>query len=277
MTWVRTLKTGVTVCVLASSACPSGERPPSDRTAVQRKAPASGRRSDRWRFLPTLARAVAADVHAVPILELARPRLGQARIVAAVFRPHSQPALRVEVFDFDQRTGRLELVGTPTTILRLSGEAPRAAELAELRRQLAAPGSEVYRAIGHDTSGPSELFDRLCAWAELVRDDRAHAGIRTEALAELVRGIDDPLVFERDEVYRVIDELAGRAWSIEHETAVAKRRRKLVVRRPGRTLELELARKSGGWALVSLAPRAAVPSAPEHEAGSARSDPGGAT
>jgi hypothetical protein len=255
----------ITVSVLAPAACGREESRPAKDAGPVAEEPAPGPVL-RWRFLPTLQASLPSGVTAVPIMEVGLPHRGKVRIVAAAFRPGRATQLRVEVLDFDQNNERdkLELEREPTPILRLDGAKPRSKELATLRRQMATPQSKVYRPLGLDVAGPAELVARLAAAATEARDETAGPRERAQALADLVRGLDDSIVLERDELHSVIDEFENGPWSIDEDTKQGARRHSVLVTAQGRSLRLEIVRASGGWALVSMEPTTAT-----HGSGSA--------
>jgi hypothetical protein len=251
----------IALSVLAQAACGDRESRPAEdgKPAAEEPEKAPGPVL-RWRFLPTLKASLPSDVTAVPIMEVGLPHRGKVRIVAAAFRPGQAPSLRVELLDFDQNNerDRLELEGEPTTILRLEAGQARSKELLPLRRQMAAPQSKVYRPLGLDVAGPAELVAALAAAAATIRDETAEARARAQALADLVRGLDDSIVFERDELHAVLEELGKGPWTSAEDAAISPRRHSVIATAHGRSLKLEIVRASGGWALVSMEPTSAT-------------------
>jgi hypothetical protein len=245
----------VAASVLAPVACGREESRPAKAAGPVAQEPALGPVL-RWRFLPTLQASLPSGVTAVPIMEVGLPHRGKVRIMAAAFRPGQKTPLRVELLDFDQNNERdkLELEGEPTSILRLDGAGSRSKELLPLRRQMAAPRSKVYRPLGLDVAGPAELVARLTTAAKTTRDDTAGAQDRAQALADLVRGLDDSIVFERDELYLALETFGQGPWSIEQDAAESARRHAVVATARGRSLKLGIVRTSGGWTLASMEP-----------------------
>jgi hypothetical protein len=255
------LRLVIALSVFAQTACsgrestPAGDASPVAEGAKQAPGPAL-----RWRFSPTLEASLPSGVTAVPIMEVGLPHRGKVRIVAAAFRPGQATPLRVELVDFEQNNERdkLEIEGEPTAILRLEAGQPRSTVLLTLRRQIAAPQSKVYRPLGLDVAGPAELVRELAAAAATIADETAEAQARAQALADVVRGLDDAIVFERDELHAVLEAFGHGPWSIDEETTISARRRSLVATAPGWSLKLEIVRASGGWALVSMKPATAT-------------------
>jgi hypothetical protein len=203
-----------------------------------------------FRFEPTLRSHVPAGAEIAPLFEISEPAAYQVRIVAAIERP-GEP-LAIELMTFDMRNERevLEPKGEPVTILRVRSDQPRAVELDELRRRHAAPGVEVRRPQGLPGADPMQAVARLQSAAAMIGDPNATARARVHALADLVHGLDDAIVLQRDALPETMELLLAIGPATGHEQA--SERRAIVTTASHR---LELARKRDGWTLVSIDPR----------------------
>jgi hypothetical protein len=202
-----------------------------------------------FRFEPTLRAHAPVGAEIAPLFEISEPAAYQVRIVLAIQRPGD--ALAIELMTFDLRNERevLEPKGSPVAILRVRADQPKAAELAELRRRYAAPGVEVRRPQGLPGDDPRETVTALQRTAATVRDEAAAPRARVHALAELVRGLDDAIVLQRDALPETMDLLltAGAPTGQEQQSE----RRAVVTTASHR---IELARKREGWTVVAIEP-----------------------
>jgi hypothetical protein len=219
---------------------------------------ASSEATDGWFFRPTFEQNLPAGVVGVPLLEAAMPDHAQVRIIAASARA-DDPVLGIDVWTYDQRNPKevLELVGTPEPVLRLDPAHASSPALPLLRRQLAAPGTRVVRPMGLVLEEGSSLaagVNMLQQAATTVRSPGADPRARVEALATLVRGLDDALVLEIDAVGEIAHILATEsAWEIEDEQMLSTRRRLLRVRGDAGEYVMTWIKKPDGWVLTELA------------------------
>lgn len=213
---------------------------------------------DAWRFRPTFEQNLPPGVIGAPLLEAAMPDHAQVRIIAAVFRPDDEASLGIEVWTYDQRNAAnvLERLGSPEPVLRLDPGLPPSAALPVLRRQLAAPGTKVIRPLGlsvDDPTSPAGPLTALQTAARTLQDPRVDAQARVDAVARLVRGLDDALVLERDAVGHVAHALAGEGpWVIEREQTSSARRRQLHVRTAAGERVTTWLKKQDGWVLAEI-------------------------
>jgi hypothetical protein len=208
-----------------------------------------------WRYAPALAAAVPAGHSAAPVLELADGVRGRARIVVAVAT--GDAPVRLEIWDFSQNNERgvLARLGDPVVLLDLrdirDADARLAADaVADLRREIASPGNEVVRPLGlpgEPTALPAELA-RLAAACTGTGD----APTRTHALARLIRGLDDHLVWEQARLPELLRRLQTGPWTVGEATPLGARRMRLAATEDARPLQLELARTQDRWALVAV-------------------------
>jgi hypothetical protein len=208
-----------------------------------------------WRFRETLDKSLPAGTTVEPIIEAAMPDAGQVRIVAATHRAEADLHLSIEVWTFDQSgpDGTLVLAGEPRPILRLLDEGGTPDELKTLRRELAAPGTTVVRPVGIAAPDAGALVRELADAARVVLDEDAEARARVDAVATLVRGVDDAIVLERDGLGDVIETLAAGAVEVSDEAQASTRRRSASVTIGGRTWDVAMIKKGGGWVVSQLA------------------------
>lgn len=203
-----------------------------------------------WRYLPTLRAAIPNDLTLQPILEVANPDQARLHIVAAVYRPGLTPALRVEQFAFTQHneTGALEPESDPVLVLRTERSQATPPAWEGLRRQVAAAQSQVTRPLGLPVADAAALLPALQSLAATARDPAATPRARVDALAELVRGLDDTLVFESNKLATTIDALATGTWAQGVPRAVSSRRHAIDL--PDGSLGLS--KKRAGWVLSTV-------------------------
>jgi hypothetical protein len=275
--WPRAWATVVPVAVMAMMAmilgvAACGREDGADQpvpTPEPKDAPADqdgGSTKTAWRFVPTLEQHLPAGAVGEPVLELSQPRQYQAVVVAAVLRAGAEH-VELERWTFvqnpDGQSLRLVEGGEPLLRLRPGTRSP---ELADLRRELAAPRGVVTRPLGLGDD-PRGLLDALATAFATLRDAKAEPRARVSAAATVVRGLDDTIVFERDAIWEIAAILASAPAEVEVEVLAERRAR---VRLPdpslggGGTATLELQRKSDGWAIAAL--ERSKPPAPSSEA-----------
>ncbi len=240
----------MTLSVLLGGCGDQAARPASTQ-AVPATAPAP--EPSPWRFGPTLDQHLPSDAVAEPLLELSMPRRAQVLILAAVWRPTTKQ-VELERWTFGQIPDQEELSlvegGQPLVRLR---PGPRGAELTEIRRRIAAPGAVLTRPIGLSVPGPAEALAALTAAAARLDAPGTEPRERVEALATLFRGLDDPVIFNRDSIATVVDLLGTRPQTSPPQQ-LSSRRARVTLTTPSGPGVLELQRKSGGWVLASIKP-----------------------
>jgi hypothetical protein len=220
---------------------------------------ASSKATDGWVFRPTFEQNLPPGVVGIPLLEAAMPDHAQVRIVAATARA-DDPVLGIDVWTYDQLNPKevLELVGAPEPVLRLDPAHASSPALPLLRRQLAAPGTRVVRPMGlvlEDDSSLAAGVSMLQQAATTVRAPSADPRARAEALATLVRGLDDALVLELDAVGEIAHILGTQsAWEIDDEQVLSARRRLVHAHADTGEYVMTWLKKPDGWVLTELAP-----------------------
>ena len=227
----------------------------ADATTAARPAPAEPVEpgpAEPWRYAQALAAAVPAGHSAAPVLELADGVRGRARVVVATAA--GDAPVRLEIWDLSQNNERgvLTRVGDPELLLDLGDADARlsADAVADLRREIASPGNETVRPLGlpgEATALPAELA-RLAAATTGPGD----AATRTAALARLIRGIDDRLVWQDARLPELLRRLQAGPWQVGEATPLGARRVRLAATEGARALQLELARTQDRWALVAV-------------------------
>ncbi len=215
-----------------------------------------------WRFRPTLEQHLPEGAVAEPILELSLPREYSVIVLAAVLRQgEDQPGL--ERWTFEQTAGEesLRLREGGERILRVQ-PGTRHPKLGDLRRTLATPRAVMTRPVGLPGDDPAAVIDAVARAFAAMRDPKGEARARVEAAATAVRGLDDTVVFERDAIWQVADVLDPKP-SAPEVTTQSERRARATFEADGRTVTLELQRKTDGWAITSVdAPAPAPPADP---------------
>jgi len=192
-------------------------------------------------------------VSAAPLLEVSDALHHSIHTAVAIARPSERPALAVELWRFTAPSPDEDLraAGPPRPLLRLHRGDPPAPALGQLRSAAAAPGNQVLRPRGLACASPAELLVRLAAAATTVVDEYAAGDARVNALAELIRGLDDALVLERDATHEILAAFAEGAPEIHSEAPLGARRIRLVLA-AAPPLELELTRVTEGCTLSGL-------------------------
>lgn len=173
--------------------------------------------------------------------------------VAAVHRPDRDPQVAFELWHFIVRGAEQSVLpgAANEPILRLRREDPAAEALASLRVLAATPGNTVLRPRGVESDGAADLLVHLADAARTSQDPRATVDSRLWALSELIRGLDDHLVLERDAVFRVVEVFAAGAPEIASTEELGARRVRM--RTSGESpLVLEILRGRDGWVLGEL-------------------------
>ena len=203
-----------------------------------------------FRYGPTLVDAIPKGVKVEPLLEVASPDEARLHIVAAVHRPGATPALRIEQWPFTQHNekGTLAPEGDPVTVIPIRPGEAEPPELAKLRVRLASASSQVSRPVGLAVDDATALLATMTEHAKIVRDSDAAPDARVAALASLFRGFDDHVVFETRDLPAAIDSLASGAWLEGKAKTISPRRTAVSVA----SREIEVAKKSGGWAITDV-------------------------
>ncbi|MEZ4380408.1 MAG: hypothetical protein R3A79_03615 [Nannocystaceae bacterium] len=234
-----------------AAAAPASDRPaPAADAGVSADA---ARSEPRWQTRDVLAERLrggpSGAVAMSPLIEVRDVLKGQARGLYAIHRAGAPTPLRVEHWRFSARPpAGFEPQGEGTPMLRLERDAPRAEALQDFRLFAATPGNTALRRDSGFTS-VDELLAALAAAATTIRAPQADGEAQVTALGELVRGLDDALVLERDVLYRVADTFAGGPPEIVARDDLSDRRVRLTVAGPRGRRELEALRLPHGWVL----------------------------
>jgi len=247
----------ILLLLLGGAAACGGDPPSATPTPKPDAVSVSKDGTGAWRYLGTLEEAIPEGVVVEPLLEVANPDQARLIIVAAVHRPAADPALRVEQWEFSQfnDSGVLKSSADPVVVLATADNQPHdAAALTVLRQLLAAPRAQPNRPVGLPAPDPAALITQLKSLALIVRDDGAKPRARVKALAMLFRGLDDGVVIERRGLSAAIDALASGGWDVQNTRVLSKRRTAIDIGgEPPR--ELEIMKKSGGWAITAERPK----------------------
>lgn len=229
-------------------ACGDGHTPAKPDPSPPAETPAD---DGPWRFRPTLEQHLPEGAVAEPILELSLPREYTVIVLAAVLRQGGD-GVSLERWTFEQSAGeetlRLREGGEP--LLRLQ-PGQRHPQLGDLRRTLATPRAVLTRPIGLPGDAPATVIDAVSAAFTVMHDPKGDARARVEATATAVRGLDDTVVFERDAIWLLADVLDPKP-STPGVTLLSERRARATFEADGRTVTLELQRKTDGWAITSV-------------------------
>ncbi|MBX7077946.1 MAG: hypothetical protein K1X88_02090 [Nannocystaceae bacterium] len=221
-----------------------------------------------FRYAETVTKAIEPGARAALLLELAVGSKGRLRAVVAVAKERPadpEEPVTVELWTFDQRNeaGVLEPTGEHIPLLRTSTRVPSRPSVSEFHRELATPGAEIHRELGVPGEDPQAVLATLADAAARTRAAGSDAATRVTALAEVFRGLDDGMLFERDALGTALEALATGRWRASAVTSSSERRAS-VTTSGGDTLEL--LRKGDGW-VVSRAQPPAAPAAGSAPAG----------
>jgi hypothetical protein len=225
---------------------PVGERtvPPADG------APTNG---PSWRYQVEL-NAAARGRACRPVLELSRADRGEAWVVAVIDAPAgATPAVSLELLHLRAPEHGADLVpeGPLSPLVRARATDERTPALEALRRERAAPQAVLVRPLGWPLDDVAELPRRLSALAGVARSAGSDHE-RVDALVEVVRVLDDALVFDRDRLHEIVDTFAAGPWTVEGTTKASEHRASLQLAGPGGALEVSLLRKTGGWVVADV-------------------------
>lgn len=251
--------------LLMGAGCERDESPPRGE-AVEPSPPAAASPDPQWRFVPTLEQFLPEGAVAQPVLELSEPRQRTVLVLAAVLRAGAEH-VQLERWTYeqipDQEDGlRVREAGTVAVALH-PGPAPEG--LDPLRRRLAAPSTVLTRPVGLDADGPAALVERVATELATVRNPGADARARVTAAATVVRALDDTVLLSAGAVASLSTVLVPAPAELSIASA-SDRRATVSFDAQGRTVTLQLQRKSDGWAIVSaefppvpVAPTTAAP------------------
>lgn len=244
---------------LADAACTrpeaSGESPPkNDAPAAERATrPAT---EPTWRTLAVFREHLAAGVAVAPVLEAVDDLRGEAKLVVAVVRAEREPALALELWSL--KSGGPEAIFAPIgegeALSRLQDGDPPALDGDARRRLLlftSTPGTAVIRPRGLE-GAPDELLGALARALGEARDPAAAPQARADALATVIRGLDDELLLGRDRVLEVIAAVDRGSAIAASEALGARRRRVTLGGAPPVTLTL--LSLEGGWVVGDVGP-----------------------
>lgn len=232
----------------STSASPTSAIKVAEKPAPEAPAP--------WRYGQALAAAVPPGLAASPVLELADGLRGRGRFVVAVAGVDVPARLEVWTFSQHNERDRLERVGAPELLLDLgeldTGVGLPDALMAGLRREIASPGNEQIRARGLPGE-PGAVLAELARLAAVSTGQDAPA-VRTRALAEFTRGLDERLLWAR--LPELLRRLRAGPWRVGEPTPVGTRRVRFTAREGDRAVTLELTRTQDRWVLSEVADEA---------------------
>lgn len=211
-----------------------------------------------FRFTPTLEEHTPAGTTLATLAEISLPHAATMKAVIATHRADRKPVLAIEVWTFEQRTEtELAPVGPPTPLMQLVGRPSETPELEALRREIAAPRVVVGRPSGFGVESAPKALERLHAQAKIVRDESASPRTRVDALAEVVRGLDDEQWLSQKRVPWLLDVLAEGPWIVVGSPEGTAHRIRLRAK-PGEgkpEYSLAFLRKPDGWVLQTFEQR----------------------
>lgn len=240
--------------VLVGAGCQRSEAPAAAAEATP-SAPAQPATAPiPWRTAELVAAHVGEGAAIAPVYEAVDDLRGEAMLVVAVARPGASSGT-IERWRL-QSGGPKAIyapVGEGEGILRLDrADAPASERLDALRRFAATPGTAVIRPRGLADS-PEALLDALARALREAQDPSTPADARARAIATMLRGLDDPLVFERDAIPAVIPVFAAGPPTIAVSRPVGARRHHLETA-GAEPVALELTRLADGWVVSEVGP-----------------------
>lgn len=194
------------------------------------------------------------------MFELADGHRGRAQIGVAVAPAGAAP--RLEVWEFDQNNPRerLERVGEARELVALDGRGGRE-EIDAVRKAIARPGNEYVRPRGL-AGPPATTLAELGRLARTVGDAGAGTEERVEALARVARGLDDAVLFERNQLPELLAVLSRGDLVVARTEALGERRQRLVVQAGP---VLVFARSGERWVVAEAELQSSAPAAPAAE------------
>lgn len=246
--------------LLACQAGQDGQKTPPAAGSAPAGPPAGTASATPWQYTPALRAAVEPGMTVEPVFELADGLTGRAQIGVAV---GIGTQVRLEVWDFDQNNprDRLERVGEPRELVALDGSGGRA-EIDAVRKAIARPNNEYVRPRGLD--GPPETLPaKLAQLASIARDGKESLELRVPALASFVRALDDHVLFEKNLLPALLEELPV-AGEVARTEALGERRVRVVLKEPPHVLVF--ARSGERWVLSDVEfAQSSAPAAPAAE------------
>jgi hypothetical protein len=234
----------------------SDEAPPA--AAAQAPAAEQSARFGGFRFTATLEKHTPAGTELATLAEVSLPHAATMKAIVAAHRMDREPPLQIEVWTFEQRTeDELAPVGDPATLIRLEGRLPDPPDVEALRRELAAPTAVVGRARGLDVESATLALERLHAQAKIVSDIAAAPRKRVDALAEMVRGLEDEQWLSQERMPWLLDLLAQGPWVIVGQPDGTAHRMRMRAK-PGEgkpEYSLAFLKKPDGWVLQQFEQR----------------------
>jgi hypothetical protein len=242
------------IALALQAACSDAARDPAPTEAKPSEpTPPDPSEDAVWSYLPTLRQHAPADISMFPVMEIEEPNQARVELVVAAGRAHG-PTLERWRFQAQPPDSMVAPVSDPVPVARIRSQDPGPAGRAELLSRMAAPGNTVRRVQGL-TPKAEQLLSRLVALAIAVRDPKGSPTSRARALAELLQGVDDRIVFRSSRLPALIDLLAT---SPAPGATVAEGTRRARTETAGH--RFSLTRKSDGWVVSDLE---AIPSARE--------------
>lgn len=246
-TAVRTVLVSVVAWGCTTDAGQSAPTPHAD--SADNPAPA---KAEVWRFRPTLDENLPAGAVAEPVLELSEPSQRSVVVIAAVLRADA-PRVQLERWTYEQMPDRddaLRLVDEGVAIVRDAPSDARKPELDAFRRRLAAPQAVVTREMGL-AAEPKATITAVAEAIAAQADAKAAGSDRVVAMATVVRGLDDTIVFERDALALLSTVMIPAPANIAIETH-SERRATATFETGDRRVRLAMQRKAAGWAISEV-------------------------
>ena len=161
--------------------------------------------------------------------------------------------VQIQLWDFDQNNDmdRLELVGEPVRILRLSADSPRAKSLTRLREQMATPGRVLHRHDSLPVENPLVLIEQLCVFRSQLFLNETSGSARVLAMTSILRAVDERISWQGDRLPQLFQELEGCETEPLEVEALSPRRSRVTLGRGARKRSAEVWKKGTGWRLAS--------------------------
>ncbi len=231
---------------LAGIGCDREDTPPAASSPTEPSQPPAS----PWRYADAMAKALPNTPFRI-VVELSRGGQGLAWVVAATV---DEGVPQLTLWTFEQQDEDVAPHGTPQPLTRARpGDPPRPAH-DEFRRNLAAPGAVVRRPVGLPAADAKALATTLTEHARVANDTDQAAAQRVAATGQLVQGLDDALVFERDELAEIVGLLADPSLQIGEATSQSPRRATVPLTVGDSVRTAQVWAKGEGWTLVGLEP-----------------------
>lgn len=208
-----------------------------------------------WRYGEELG-AATPGLDVVPVLELSAAGRGRAQVVAAVQRPGTPlPPVTVEIWTFEQRGEDLSPAGEPRVLVPTVHDAtddieddPTARD--ELRLARATPGTVLFRPLGLPVKSAADLLPRLAELARAARDPATPAAERANALATLLRGVDDDVLLD-GRLATLLDVLSKEPLKLSATESSSERRVRLATT-TAPVVTFDVWKEGDGWVLAAF-------------------------